>query len=213
MEYFGNPYMYVAITAFVAVGFLWVSQFSFHIQAAAGILKRLRTIEGWGTDLKDPLFEYGLLMQHLNYGRWCSPESPAKTRISPELIGSSKEELKDLHRRAYRYYAEFVMKAFRGGECFVDSDIFRLGLEQAGLTLADIGTNEAELSALVRRQRINTVKGYLVEFRTTGDPLLLLLVMAECAENGISYEEIGTTRAALLEDMAEIGHSSASASG
>lgn len=117
-------------------------------------------------------------------------------------IGSSKEELMQLFIRERRNSAVNRLKLLRDGgyNYAYYHDKMLKDLEDAGLTLADIGTSDDELFQLLVIWKIKIAKDCIKVIRMGGDLGFQTAKMKkELAEIGLTLEDIGTSEEYLVK--------------
>lgn len=158
-------------------------------------LELLRNEDEWGEWKHDPCCLYVDIIFYLNRGQRQYDElkklSEFKTKIRPERIGTTKEELLSFKEKARKFKALSELEDLRNGRVSIEATDPLLDLRQAlqcwNLTLSDIGTTEEELAKLDRQARIQVAKKNLEEFI--------------CAQGGQNFEDFYSI-SAIQEAMA-----------
>ncbi|OGZ96794.1 MAG: hypothetical protein A3I44_02620 [Candidatus Sungbacteria bacterium RIFCSPLOWO2_02_FULL_51_17] len=140
------------------MGGWYVISGAYYMRKAEGHLKWLRNRAGWSVEeagkSRYPLSEISWVIYLLNRGGSYDMEDPTNTGIAPEWIGSSKAELTELWKKAYRFHAERALRMLRDHSAYVSASVLKIYIEEAGSSLAEFGTSEEEIDRLAHENHL-----------------------------------------------------------
>ena len=127
-----------------------------------------------------------------------------KNESAPEDIGTSDQELKELENRLYFLMAKETLEKARKNRTTDPQDFHSIErfLEQAGLTLNDIGTNEQEILVLRKKWHLKQIADRLQRMHTKPvckNPTNVRHILDDMRNGPCTFEEIGITEQELHE--------------
>lgn len=142
----GVLFLIVAAVLFLLI--TWAQAYSSHTDEARACLVILRNKDKWGP-YTDPYNVYCLLIEHIN---WChiSTNELLKSYAPAARIGSTPEELFEIHRQVHIWKARNMLRKFRMGIQGVRMSEIMQTVQNGFVVLDDIGTTPDELAELDR---------------------------------------------------------------
>lgn len=138
-----------------------------------------------------------------NYGHWVRVlrAELKKGDLLPSDIGTTEEELQEYWVKDCKIAIQQVLEKLRKGTSIYEFylKLLRLGLEQGGLSLSDVGTSEEELEALRVKGCKIAARGALKNLRSGTDDYRFNLnrLRRELEKGGLVLSDIGTTEEEL----------------
>ena len=142
-----------------------------HRRDAKKCLELLRNPLLWSWEIyeRNPWSTWGDLVYNLNRGGDLK-DSYDKTYVWAKWIGSTPDELWDIHRHVFRWHIEGQLQASKNGQYVMKRNRgLPYHLKQANCTLEDFGITELEFALLQKKNCLEAVKEQIGKYLSTKD--------------------------------------------